>query len=105
MKSIEKFLTEMYTQEIVIYENTTKCIFTHKENLTGIGLVYFELAKNSWSKKPIISERQYVIVDAQMGDVIKFLNDYYNLGEGDYQEVRNIIIKLAINTLDNHYKD
>ena len=103
MKSIEKFLTEMYTQEIVIYENTTKCIFTHKENLTGIGLVYFELAKNSWSKKPIISERQYVIVDAKMGDVLQFLNQYYNLCEDDYHQVRTAIINLAIDKMDSFY--
>ena len=92
MNVIEKFIIEQYSPMITEDSKGIKCIFKHKEGLTDDGVIYFEFAKKGWSKKPIVSKRQFVIVDAQMGDVITFLNDYYNLGEGDYQEVRNIII-------------
>jgi hypothetical protein len=80
-----------------------KCLFKHNDGLTEDGVVYFEFSKRGWSKKPIMNKRQYVIVDANMVDVLQFLNQYYNLSEEDYHQVRTSIINMAIEKMEEFY--
>jgi len=84
MDTIEKFIVEQYSPMITEDSNGIKCIFKHKEGLTEDGVIYFEFAKKGWSKKPIMSKKQFVIVDAHMTDVLQFLNQYYNLNEDEH---------------------
>jgi hypothetical protein len=67
--------------------------------------VFFEFAKKGWSKKPIMSKRQFVIVDADMTDVLEFLNRYYNLTEEDYQKVRSTIVNISIECVEKFFGD
>ena len=66
-------------------------------------MVYFEFAKKQWTKKPIVPKRQYIIVDADMRDLLDFLNKYFNLEEENYHDVRKIIVDMAIESLDKFY--
>ena len=84
MTEIEKFLNEQFTQVITEDKMGIKCLYRHKDRLIDDGVVFFEFAKKKWSKKPIMNKRQFVIVDADMGDVLQFLNQYYNLSEEDF---------------------
>jgi hypothetical protein len=105
MNVIEKFIIEQYSPMITEDSNGIKCLFKHKEGLTDDGVIYFEFAKKGWSKKPIVSKRQFVIVDAQMTDVLQFLNQYYNLSEEDYHDVRTTIVNMAIQKMEEFYGD
>ena len=105
MNVIEKFITEHYSPMITEDSKGIKCIFKHKEGLTEDGVIYFEFAKKGWSKKPIMSKKQFVIVDAHMTDVLQFLNQYYNINEDDYHEVRTTIVNMAIKKMDEFYGD
>ena len=105
MNVIEKFIIEQYSPMITEDSNGIKCLFKHKEGLTDDGVIYFEFAKKGWSKKPIVSKRQFVIVDAQMADVLQFLNQYYNLSEEDYHEIRTTIVNMAIQKMEEFYGD
>jgi hypothetical protein len=103
MDPMINFIEEHYIPTISEDSMGMKCVFKHKEGLTEDGLVYFEFSKRGWSKKPVVNKRQYVIVDAKMGDVLQFLNQYYNLCEDDYHQVRTAIINLAIDKMDSFY--
>ena len=103
MNVIEKFIIEQYSPMITEDSKGIKCIFKHKEGLTDDGVIYFEFAKKGWSKKPIVSKRQFVIVDADMTDVLTFLNSYYNLTEEDYSKVRKIIIDMGVEQVDKFF--
>ena len=103
MDHIEKFLKENYSPMVTESKLGICCYFKHKEGITEDSVVYFEFAKKSWSKKPIFNDRQYVIVDADTRDLISFLNSYYNLKEENYNEVRKVIIDMAIDALDTFY--
>ena len=103
MDHIEKFLNEKFTKVITEDKNGIKCIFKHKEGLINEGVVFFEFAKKGWSKKPIVSKRQFVIVDAHMGDVLQFLNKYYNLNEEDYHQVRSTIVNISIESVERFF--
>ena len=105
MTPIEKFLKESYTPTIQESKLGISCVFKHKDGVTDDSIVYFEFAKKKWTKKPILSKRQYVIVDADMRDLLEFLNKYYELNENDYQGVRKIIVDMAIESLDRFYGD
>ena len=105
MDHIEKFLNEHFTQRITEDKNGIKCLFKHKEGLIDDGVVFFEFAKKGWSKKPIMSKRQFVIVDADMKDVLEFLNRYYNLTEEDYQKVRSTIVNISIEFVEKFFGD
>ena len=50
-----------------------------------------------------MSNRQFVIVDADMTDVLTFLNSYYNLTEEDYSKVRKIIIDMGVKQVDKFF--
>ena len=103
MSEIERFLNEQFTQVITEDKMGIKCLYKHKEGLIDDGVVFFEFAKKKWSKKPIMSKRQFVIVDADMGDVLTFLNQYYNLSEDDYSTVRKTIIDMAMSHIDKFF--
>lgn len=105
MNVIEKFIIEQYSPMVTEDSKGIKCIFKHKEGLTDDGVIYFEFAKKGWSKKPIVSKRQFVIVDAQMTDVLQFLNQYYNINEDDYHDVRTTIVNMAIQKMEEFYGD
>lgn len=100
MDPIEKFLKEQFTPKVIEDKQGIKCLFKHKDNLVDDGVVFFEFAKKSWSKKPIMNKKQFVIVDADMGDVLTFLNTYYNLSEEDYSKVRKHIVDMAMSHVD-----
>ena len=103
MDHIEKFLNEKFTKVITEDKNGIKCLFKHNEGLIEDGVVFFEFAKKGWSKKPIVSKRQFIIVDAQMTDVLQFLNRYYNLNEDDYQKVRSTIVNISIESVERFF--
>ena len=103
MKGIEEFIRENYTPMVNESKLGISCLFKHRSDLIDESVVYFEFAKKQWSKKPIMSNRQYVIVDADTRDLIDFLNNYYNLTEENYNDVRRIIVDMAIETLDKYY--
>ena len=103
MTEIEKFLNEQFTQVITEDKMGIKCLYRHKDRLIDDGVVFFEFAKKKWSKKPIISKRQFVIVDADMGDVLQFLNQYYNLSEDDFNSIRHYIVNTSIKKVEEFF--
>ena len=103
MDHIEKFLNEKFTKVITEDKNGIKCLFKHNEGIIDDGVVFFEFAKKGWSKKPIMSKRQFVIVDADMADVLQFLNKYYNLTEEDYHQVRSTIVNMSIKSVEKFF--
>ena len=105
MDHIEKFLNEKYTKVITEDKMGIKCLFKHNEGIIDDGVVFFEFAKKGWSKKPIMSKRQFVIVDADMTDVLQFLNKYYNLTEEDYHHVRSTIVNMSIECVEKFFGD
>jgi len=105
MTDIEKFLDKEFTQVITEDKSGIKCLFRHKKSIIEDGVVYFEKAKKSWSKKPIMNKRQYVIVDANMTDVLEFLNKYFNISEKDYPTIRNYITNKSIEKVEDFFKN
>jgi len=105
MTPIEKFIKDNYTPMITENKEGLQCIFKHKEGITEDSIVYFEFAKKKWDRKPIISNRQYLIVDADTKDLLSFLHTFYNLDEEDYHQVRRLIIEMAMNAIDRFYGD
>ena len=100
---MEKFIRNNYTPTVEENKDGLQCVFRHKDGLTEDSVVYFEFAKTQWTKKPVMSDRKYVIVDANMRDLLDFLNLNFNLQEEDYHQVRKMIVEMAINALDNFY--
>jgi len=100
MTEIEKFLNEQFTQVITEDKMGIKCLYKHKEGVIDDGVVFFEFAKKKWSRKPIMNKRQFVIVDADMSDVLQFLHQYYNLSEEDYSNIRHYIINTSIKKVE-----
>ena len=105
MDHIEKFLNEKFTKVITEDKMGIKCLFKHNEGIIDDGVVFFEFAKKGWSKKPIMSKRQFVMVDADMTDVLQFLNKYYNLTEEDYNHVRSTIVNMSIECVEKFFGD
>ena len=103
MEEVEKFLKEQFIPKVMEDKMGIKCLFQHKDKLVEDGVVFFEFAKKSWSKKPILSNRQFVIVDADMSDVLTFLNSYYNLTEEDYGKIRKVIVDMAVNHVEKFF--
>ena len=102
---IKKFIIDNYSPTITESKLGLSCIFKHKDGLTDDSVVFFEFAKKGWSKKPIMSKRQYVIVDADTRELIDFLSKYFNLNEEDYNGLRKILVDISIETLDTFYGD
>jgi len=105
MEEIEKFIRDNYVPMITESKLGMTCLFKHKDGLTDDGVVFFEFAKRQWSNKPIMNKRQYVIVDADMRDVLDFLSKYYNLTEDNYNDVRKLIVTMSIEAMDIFYGD
>lgn len=105
MEQIEKFIKENYTPTIVESKLGLSCLFKHKEGLTDDSVVFFEFTKKGWSKKPIMNNRQYLIVDADTTELIDFLSKYFNLTEDSYRDVKHIIINMSIEAIDTFYGD
>lgn len=103
MEGVEKFLKEQFIPKVVEDKQGIKCLFQHKDKLVEDGVVFFEFAKKKWSKKPIMSNRQFIIVDADMTDVLTFLNSYYNLSEEDFSTVRKTIIDMGVEHIEKFY--
>ncbi len=103
MTEIEKFLNEQFTQVITEDKMGIKCLYKHKEGVIDDGVVFFEFAKKKWSRKPIMNKRQFVIVDADMSDVLQFLHQYYNLSEEDYSNIRHYIINTSIKKVEQFF--
>lgn len=103
MEGVEKFLKEQFIPKVVEDKTGIKCLFQHKDKLVEDGVVFFEFSKKKWSKKPIMSNRQFIIVDADMTDVLTFLNSYYNLTEDDYSKVRKVIIDMGVEHIEKFY--
>ena len=105
MDPIEKFLRNNYTPMIVENKLGLSCLFKHKEGLTENSVVFFERPKKGWSKKPIVSNQQFLITDADTTELIDFLSKYYNLDESNYTEVKRIITLMASEAINSHYGD
>ena len=105
MEEIETFIRDNYSPMITESKLGMTCLFKHKDGLTDDGVVFFEFAKKQWSNKPIMNKRQYVIVDADMRDVLDFLSKYYNLTEDNYNDVRKLIVTMSIEAMDKFYGD
>ena len=105
MTEVEKFLNEQFVQVITEDKTGIKCLFKHKEGLIDDGVVFFEFAKKKWSKKPIMSKRQFVIVDCDMSDVLTFLNQYLNINENDFPTIRHYIVNKSIEKVEDFFKD
>ena len=105
MEPIEKFIRDNYTPTITENKLGTMCLFKHNGGLIEDSVVYFERLKKGWNKKPIVSNRQFMIVDADTTDLLDFLSKYYNLEEEDYTEIRRIIIQLSTDAIHSHYGD
>lgn len=103
MNQIEKFLNEQFIQVVTEDKMGIKCLFKHKDGLINDGVVFFEFAKKGWKKKPIMGKRKFVIVDANMTDVLQFLNNYFNLDEEYYQRVRSTIVNISIECVEKFY--
>lgn len=103
MEGVEKFLKEQFIPKVVEDKQGIKCLFQHKDKLVEDGVVFFEFAKKKWSKKPIMSNRQFIIVDADMTDVLTFLNSCYNLSEEDFSRVRKVIIDMGVEHIEKFY--
>ena len=52
-----------------------------------------------------MNKKQYVIVDADMRDLLEFLSKYFNLSEENFMGVRKILIDMAMDALDKFYGD
>lgn len=102
---IRRFIGDNYDRVMVDGITGIECKFVHRDGLTGDSVVYFEFSKRGWVKKPIMTKRQYVIVDANTRELIEFLNMYYNLDEGSYGMVRKIIIELAMDEMEGYVRD
>ena len=98
MKEIREFIEESFTPRVDEDMNGMKVIFT---STVGDGTIWFERAKRGWSKKPL-STNQYIIVDADLGHVLTFLNRYYQLNEDNYQDIRRMFIQLGMDMIDQH---
>jgi hypothetical protein len=105
MDPIEKFIRNNYTPMIVENKLGLSCLFKHKEGLTENSIVFFERPKKGWSKKPIVSNQQFLITDADTTELIDFLSKYYNLDESNYSEVKRIITLMASEAIHSHYGD
>jgi hypothetical protein len=105
MDTIEKFIRDNYTPTITENKLGISCLFKHKRGLIEDSVIYFERPKKGWSKKPIISNQQFLITDADTHDLIDFLSKYYNLDESNFMEVKRIITLIATETIHSHYGD
>ena len=103
MDPIEKFIRDNYTPKITESKLGMMCLFKHNGGLIDDSVVYFERPKKGWSKKPIISNQQYIITEADTRDLIDFLSKYYNLDESNYMEVKRIITLMSKETIQSYY--
>jgi len=112
MDPIEKFIRDNYTPTVTENKLGLSCLFKHNGGLIdddGLidhgchGVIYFERPKKGWSKKPIISNQQFIITDADTKDLIDFLSKYYNLDESNYMEVKRIITLMSTETIRSYY--
>jgi hypothetical protein len=105
MDPIEKFIRDNFTPIVTENKLGLSCLFKHKEGLTEDSIVYFERPKKGWSKKPIVSNQQFIITDGDTYDLIDFLSKYYNLDESNYMEVKRIITLISTEAIQSHFKD
>jgi hypothetical protein len=114
MDPIEKFIRDNFTPIVTENKLGMSCLFKHKRGLiddNGLidhrcdGVIYFERPKKGWSKKPIVSNQQFIITDGDTYDLIDFLSKYYNLDESNYMEVKRIITLISTETIQSHFKD
>ena len=103
MDPIEKFIRDNFTPTITESKIGLSCLFKHKRGLTEDSIVYFERPKKGWSKKPIVSNQQFIITDADTHDLIDFLSKYYNLDETNYSTVKSVIINMGISAINKFY--
>ena len=100
---IEKFIMDHYDLRVNEDKNGMKVLFVEKgSEVLGENVVWFERAKKGWSKKPISSKNSFIIVDANLSSLLEFMNTYFSLTEENYPEVRNMLVRLSIDTIDNH---
>ena len=96
------FIKENYDHKVVVNEYVYKVIYKHKDKLTNDGVVMFQSIKQGWNKKPIMPTNKYLIVDCNMTDVLGFLNSYYALDETNYKEIKDMVISMSVDILENH---
>ena len=103
MTPIEKFLRNNYTPIVTETKLGLSCILKNKEGSIEDSVVYFERPKKGWSKKPIISNEQFLITDADTTELINFLSQYFSLTEENYMDVKKIIINMSTEAIRSHY--
>lgn len=95
MTPIEKFIKDNYVPIIDEDKEGMKCLLRHKNNLTEDGVVYF----HKWTKDKK-KDVEYLIVDAHIDDIYEFLYTYYNLIEEDKEKVKEIVVGISINKIN-----
>ena len=56
--------------------------------------VVFSKAKVGWSRKPITTDR-YVMVDAEMGEMFKFIKTFFSMEEDEVSVIRRFLMEWA----------
>ena len=64
-------------------------------------IIYYRYGKRSWGVKPL-SRNRYMMVDADTGGILTYLDGKYGIKEDDLQQVRGSIIKVANELLQQH---
>jgi len=91
---VEKNFKKTLTQ---VDEKNYKVTF---EGIGGeTGYVHFKEAKNGWNNKPI-SQNVYLISDADLFQIINFLQKYMSLDESKLEEVRKAFIDISFELFD-----
>jgi len=100
MEEIKEFVEKNFTIRVEDNITSLKVIFS---STMGEGVIWFEQAKKGWSSKPL-STNQYLIVDAELSQVLTFLNRYYQLDESNYHDIRRMFIDMGMEMVDKHTK-
>ena len=101
MDKIVEFIGEHFTPKVNEDMNGMKVIFEPTTETVGKGTIWFEKAKRGWNKKPL-STNTYIIVDADLTNVLTFLNRYFNLNEENYHDIRRVFIDMGMDVMDRH---
>jgi hypothetical protein len=101
MDIIREFVEEHFTPRVSEDKNGLKVIFESRSNTVRDGVIWFEKAKKGWNKKPLTTNT-YIIVDAELREILKFLNRYFNLNEDHYHDVRKMFIQKGMDVMDGY---
>jgi len=102
---IRNFIEKYYDLRVNEDKNGMKVLFVPKgEGVLEENVVWFERAKRGWSRKPIPTRNDFVIVDAHLTPLLDFMHSYFSLNQDNYPEVRRTLVEMSIEVIDNHFK-